>query len=135
MLRLRTDWQIGMSSPQTALEWVDRYIAYGRPAEAYEFLKLANKKYPSDPGLQTALERVQKLNHEEIAARNGPPLLVTLYGGGFLLWCCAFAIRGIVEAPWTVKIICVILLALCLLGIYAVVRHAVVRWTLKKRGW
>jgi hypothetical protein len=131
MLMIRRDWPIGLSSPQKALEWVNSYIAYGRPAEAHEFLKQAIQKFPSDPGLQTALNRIHKLNHEEIAARNGPSLLVTLFIGAFLLWCCAFTIRGILEAPWTVKIVCVILLALCLIGVYAVARHAISRWRLK----
>ena len=92
-----------MSSPQKAREWIDSQIAYGRPAQAYEFLKQAHKKLPSDQGLLAALDRVQKLTHDEVAVRNGPPLFLTWFAGALLLWCCVFAIRGIVEPPWTVK--------------------------------
>lgn len=131
MLWPRTDWQIGLSSPQKALEWADSFIAYGRPAQALELLKQANQKFPSDPSLQGALHKVQQLNHEDIATRNGPNLLAALFAFAFLLWACGFAATGIVQAPWPVKLICAILLAGCVFGLYAVGRHAIARWRMK----
>ena len=100
---LSTDWQIGLSSPAKAIEYSDTLTAYGRPALALALLHSAAEKFPADTGLRLALDKVQALDQELVAARNGPPLLLTILMIGFLLWCCGFAVYGIAQAPWKIK--------------------------------
>ncbi len=128
-----TDWQIGMSSPAKAIEYSDTFIAWGRPAQALALLHAAVAKFHADTGLRQALDKAQALDQEPVAARNGPPLLLTIPVIGFLLWCCGFALYGLAQAPWTVKPFFAILLALMAFGCYAASRHAIARWRLGKQ--
>ncbi len=130
---LSTDWQIGMSSPAKAIEYSDTFIAFGRPAQALSLLHAAVAKFPEDTGLRLALSKAQALDQELVAARNGPPLLLTIPVIGFLLWCCSFAIYGLTQAPWKIKPVFAILLAFMAFGCYAATRHAIARWRMGKQ--
>lgn len=128
-----TDWQIGMSSPAKAIEYSDTFTAYGRPAQALALLHAAVAKFPADPGLRLALDKAKALDQELIAARNGPPLLLTIPTIGFLVWCCGFALYGLTQAPWKIKPFFAILLTFMAFGCYAASRHAIARWRLGKQ--
>jgi len=130
---LSTDWQIGMSSPAKAIEYSNTFIAFGRPAQAVALLHAAVAKFPADTGLRLALDKARALDQELVAARNGPPLLLTIPVIGFSLWCCGFALYGLAQAPWKIKPFCAILLAFMAFCCYAATRHAIARWRLGKQ--